>query len=973
MAALNSSETLQGPTSPSDTLMADSENISVGSTQTLSNLTPLRPRIRFNPPLFIQRRMAIHAMLRELASVPRFKEKLHSFLDVGCGIDCFLLRSLIPCEDELPLEQITGLDIDEKILEPWVSESVAPGGFAGSNGKAEERWRALNVTLLNGSFLHLNPKAVPRHDIIVSTEVIEHLDPVPLSNFSLVLLGKMKPKICIITTPNRDFNKLFDTPFYLINAPFNSPIEKTNPRSPVPAQPVPFSAGNFGPNLVSKLENAALQISSNPAFGLSSESLSPTCSISREDEEAQGRYWREGVPYSMRHHDHRFEWTRKEFRDWANNAADLFGYDVFFTGVGGLGRGLEISRGPGWDIIRTLTEAVVDQSCPEEYYHTDPRFDSKECLAQNDLEDHICSDGNRLADRAKIALGDCSQIAVFLLKEDVEKEWEEVRGFRPRQGSITIRPRSGSRSEGTATPVILGNLSRSITPDNWVSHPSSGSDLQMVCNHVFPWAQNDEYPPSFKSVLEMIEEVLFVSIPKLVLEEWQKSPAQKVREARERQRKKGRIFYRGGGESHNFERYFAIGEDRSLEDLAAIMRDEIERQEKIEAENLALLQGKRTENIQEVRVTIGTKKVWQSSWKLQRACRFHYEVFKEIVSGTGPTGILGLVNFLKAAQNRTTQTVINTTQDAGPENTAAEAADGLGNDIPKIESFGRKRGRSISKSTLPPPDSDSTIQKHMIVQVSKSPIKTISPASAELEDIKWSWSTVKVVFNPPHQSSPSTTTSEVSKQDNKAEYKQPIYNTVEDYWAAWDAEGDIDTDEAEEAKSEKYNDSEHWYNAPRNEWKSLSLLTEVTWRLDTAEGNKPATTSEEAEGNNAEDILVLAPDGGIRKDMKDWKEETLWEADNIKMDVCFFKPKFAGELGGESSGIGVGGVEIEDTEGEHSRGGKSGLTSKAMTAPEFAYAVHPASWAAEPSTLTSEQATNEWGYDNVLEALGEWI
>jgi len=36
----------------------------------------------------------------------------------------------------------------------------------------------------------------------------------------------------------------------------------------------------------------------------------------------------------MRHQDHRFEWTRDEFRSWANQIADRFGFDVRFLPVG---------------------------------------------------------------------------------------------------------------------------------------------------------------------------------------------------------------------------------------------------------------------------------------------------------------------------------------------------------------------------------------------------------------------------------------------------------------------------------------------------------------------------------------------------------------------------------------------------------------------------------------------------------------
>ena len=36
----------------------------------------------------------------------------------------------------------------------------------------------------------------------------------------------------------------------------------------------------------------------------------------------------------LRHQDHRFEWTRQEFQDWANKVAQKFSYQVSFQGIG---------------------------------------------------------------------------------------------------------------------------------------------------------------------------------------------------------------------------------------------------------------------------------------------------------------------------------------------------------------------------------------------------------------------------------------------------------------------------------------------------------------------------------------------------------------------------------------------------------------------------------------------------------------
>jgi hypothetical protein len=40
------------------------------------------------------------------------------------------------------------------------------------------------------------------------------------------------------------------------------------------------------------------------------------------------------APGTFRHRDHRFEWTRPQFRDWAASVAATFGYTVWFLPVG---------------------------------------------------------------------------------------------------------------------------------------------------------------------------------------------------------------------------------------------------------------------------------------------------------------------------------------------------------------------------------------------------------------------------------------------------------------------------------------------------------------------------------------------------------------------------------------------------------------------------------------------------------------
>jgi 3' terminal RNA ribose 2'-O-methyltransferase Hen1 len=43
----------------------------------------------------------------------------------------------------------------------------------------------------------------------------------------------------------------------------------------------------------------------------------------------------DGMPAgSLRHRDHRFEWTRAEFAGWAGGVAERYGYEVALSGIG---------------------------------------------------------------------------------------------------------------------------------------------------------------------------------------------------------------------------------------------------------------------------------------------------------------------------------------------------------------------------------------------------------------------------------------------------------------------------------------------------------------------------------------------------------------------------------------------------------------------------------------------------------------
>ncbi len=159
-------------------------------------------------------------------------------LDLGCG-EGKLIRMLL---EEKQFENITGMDVSYQELtrckEKLHWEEMAP--------KQKER-----ITLFQGALTYRD-RRLEGFDAAAVVEVIEHLDENRLKSFERVVFGGAMPKTIILTTPNREYNALF------------------------------------------------------------------------ENMEAD----------AMRHTDHRFEWTRKEFETWANQVAEANNYKVQFLPIG---------------------------------------------------------------------------------------------------------------------------------------------------------------------------------------------------------------------------------------------------------------------------------------------------------------------------------------------------------------------------------------------------------------------------------------------------------------------------------------------------------------------------------------------------------------------------------------------------------------------------------------------------------------
>jgi 3' terminal RNA ribose 2'-O-methyltransferase Hen1 len=159
-------------------------------------------------------------------------------LDLGCGSG----KLMGPLLKLGQIQQVTGLDVSHRALEAAARslrlDQLSP------------RARA-RVELLHGSLTYTDER-LRGFDAAAVVEVIEHIDPARLDAFELSLFGFARPGMVVMTTPNAEYNVLFDG----------------------------LPAGTF------------------------------------------------------RHADHRFEWTRAQFGDWAAAVAARHGYEVSLAGVG---------------------------------------------------------------------------------------------------------------------------------------------------------------------------------------------------------------------------------------------------------------------------------------------------------------------------------------------------------------------------------------------------------------------------------------------------------------------------------------------------------------------------------------------------------------------------------------------------------------------------------------------------------------
>jgi len=119
-----------------------------------------------------------------------------SVADLGCG-EGKLMKLLIP---DTQFEKIIGMDVSAKSLE------IAEKRLYLLNATPKKRAR---ISLLHGSLMYRDERLFG-HDAAALVEVIEHMEEEKLPLLERIIFGEIHPKTVIVTTPNSEYNVLYE-------------------------------------------------------------------------------------------------------------------------------------------------------------------------------------------------------------------------------------------------------------------------------------------------------------------------------------------------------------------------------------------------------------------------------------------------------------------------------------------------------------------------------------------------------------------------------------------------------------------------------------------------------------------------------------------------------------------------------------------------------------------------------------------
>ncbi|XP_074655410.1 small RNA 2'-O-methyltransferase-like isoform X2 [Tubulanus polymorphus] len=146
----------------------------------------------FNPPLYIQRYNVVLDILLE--------KHCKKVVDFGCA-ECKFIQQM---KFRGNFEQIIGVDVQKELLESrkYVCRPIIADYI-------DVRNHPLQMSLYHGSVTDYD-SALKTVDAATLIELIEHLEPDVLEALPECLFGKLKPKTVVITTPNCEYNVLFE-------------------------------------------------------------------------------------------------------------------------------------------------------------------------------------------------------------------------------------------------------------------------------------------------------------------------------------------------------------------------------------------------------------------------------------------------------------------------------------------------------------------------------------------------------------------------------------------------------------------------------------------------------------------------------------------------------------------------------------------------------------------------------------------
>lgn len=117
-------------------------------------------------------------------------------LDLGCGAGAFLRRLVA----EPQFRRIVGVDSSPRAL--LLAEQL----LTTDNGTTDPR-----LSFQHGSVTDVGIE-LAGFDAAVMIEIIEHLDTADLGDLERCVFGRLRPRMAVITTPNREYNTLHGVP-----------------------------------------------------------------------------------------------------------------------------------------------------------------------------------------------------------------------------------------------------------------------------------------------------------------------------------------------------------------------------------------------------------------------------------------------------------------------------------------------------------------------------------------------------------------------------------------------------------------------------------------------------------------------------------------------------------------------------------------------------------------------------------------